>query len=254
MVQLPVSRRWVGFKLPDGNDDLHLREDMRSERTLALELIDRLAISDPPLDWQVLTLTDFEALLLALYRHLFGNAIEANAKCANQSCGQQVEISFQIDSFIKHHRARDVRGLRPGSEPGWYAIAEGLEFCLPTVGDQLAVQAESDPVDALRRRCVRAVEPTRNDLGRAERAMAAMAPLLSGSVEGHCPHCGTVVEAYFDVPAFVVHELRTQAMLIYEDVALLASRFHWSEQHILSMPATRRQHYCELLRQDAAVI
>ena len=136
-------------------------------------------------------------------------------------------------------------------EAGWFSLA-GIDatFRLPTVGDQLAVGREADPVAALAGRCVRGSASARLD-----RAMAAMAPPLSGPIEGLCPHCGRTIQLGFDVPPFVLRELRVQALPICEHVHLLASHYQWSEEKILSLPTVRRQHYVDLVlseRQGAA--
>jgi hypothetical protein len=73
--------------------------------------------------------------------------------------------------------------------------------------------------------------------------MAAMAPVLSDAVQGRCPKCGGSFDMYFDVQSFVLSELRGQASFLYEDMHLVASRYHWAEHEILEMPVRRRAHY-----------
>jgi hypothetical protein len=73
-----------------------------------------------------------------------------------------------------------------------------------------------------------------------------MAPPLSGELEGACPECGTRMPVYFDVLDYVLRELRQRAASLFEDVHILASRYHWAEDVILRMPAYRRQTYVEL--------
>jgi hypothetical protein len=57
----------------------------------------------------------------------------------------------------------------------------------------------------------------------------------------------------FDVPVFVLSELRTRAALIHEDVHLLGRAYHWSEASILAMPRTRRERYADMVRADRGV-
>jgi hypothetical protein len=87
---------------------------------------------------------------------------------------------------------------------------------------------------------------------RIERAIAQMAPEVTGSVGGACPACGAPVEALFDVPAFVVPELRRQAVEVYTEVHLLARAYGWSEAVILALPGARRRRYAELVREGQA--
>jgi hypothetical protein len=78
--------------------------------------------------------------------------------------------------------------------------------------------------------------------------MEAMAPSLSSDLEGVCPECGASVSLYFDARWFCLRELRDRARFLYQDVDLLARRYHWTESEILSMPRTRRTSYAELAR------
>jgi hypothetical protein len=75
-----------------------------------------------------------------------------------------------------------------------------------------------------------------------------MAPSLSQDLLARCPECGAEVTVAFNARSFCLRELRDGAAFLYEEVALLAGRFHWSEADILAMPRTRRQRYIELAR------
>ncbi len=44
---------------------------------------------------------------------------------------------------------------------------------------------------------------------------------------------------YFDARWFCLRELRQRATFIYQDVDILARRYHWSETEILALPADR---------------
>jgi len=82
--------------------------------------------------------------------------------------------------------------------------------------------------------------------------METMAPSLSGDLQGTCPECGVEVVVYFDTRQFCLRELRDRAAFIYQDIDLLARRYHWSETDILTMPHVRRTNYAELARQEAS--
>jgi hypothetical protein len=77
--------------------------------------------------------------------------------------------------------------------------------------------------------------------------MAAIAPVLSDVVRGLCPECGIAFDMHFDVQSFVLAELRGQAAFLYEDMHLLAGRYHWSEEAVLQIPSRRRAHYAALI-------
>jgi hypothetical protein len=91
--------------------------------------------------------------------------------------------------------------------------------------------------------------PMRAAPRRIEAAMAQLAPEVTGEVGGACPGCGALLTALFDVPAYVVTELRRLAAGVYEEVHLLAAAYGWAEAAILALPGARRRHYAGLVRE-----
>jgi hypothetical protein len=208
------------------------------DRPLALTLIGRLSSVPQPAD---LVVHDFEALLLHLHALVFGGRIEANATCR---CHHRIDIGFATGDYLRGHAPRRSRAVAAAEMPGWFRLdGEPTSFRLPTAGDQIAVALEADPVSALAARCLR---PARTS-PRIERTMAQLAPLLSGKVAGRCPYCEARVTMNFDVPSFVLTELQVQSSLICDDVHWLASRYSWSEEAILALPAGRRRRYVEMV-------
>jgi hypothetical protein len=62
------------------------------------------------------------------------------------------------------------------------------------------------------------------------------------------PACQTALTAWFDIPAFVMTELRRLAAGIYAEIHLIAAGYGWSEPAILALPGARRRAYAGLLR------
>lgn len=238
MIRLPVSGLHVDARPPGGAEDILLWDAPVLDRALALVLVGRLTSVSEPAD---LVVHDFETLLLHLHGLVFGGTIRADATC---SCRQRIDLSFAANDFLRARRPRRPRHVVPAKEPGWFTLTgqEGA-FRLPTIGDQIAVAAASDPVEALAARCLRGAHIS----ARMERAMAALAPTLSDEVSGTCPYCNARVAFHFDVPSFVLSELKVQAGLVCEDVHLLAGHYHWSEEHILALPPARRRRYVDLV-------
>jgi hypothetical protein len=131
-------------------------------------------------------------------------------------------------------------------------LACAAAFRLPTVADQLAVAGERNGGDELVRRCIRPAGVSLRFRRLVEAAMERMAPSLSGDLQGTCPECGAEVVVYFDALQFCLRELRDRAAFVYQDIDLLARRYHWSETDILTMPYVRRTNYVELARQEAS--
>ena len=237
MLWLPVRGEFVTLSPPGGSEELLVLESQDGDRALALQVIAALSDVRAP---ETLSVHDFELMLLELHRLMSGPALLSDAAC---SCGKRVDISFDVRDLAEHNVPRRPRQVRDADEPGWFGLAgSDLTFRLPAIGDQLAVARTRDPARALIGRCIGGTGPT----GRAQAAMAAMTPTLSGPVEGVCPHCGAAVHLHFDVPSFVMNEVRVQAAELFEEVHLLAERYHWSEEQIVALPSRRRRHYANL--------
>jgi hypothetical protein len=258
---LPVSGILVALRQPTGGDDLLLAEANIEDPALVLELARRLGRAEPGLDWAKLTVSDLDVLILRLRQALLGNRIVADITCRAPECGSRIDISFEIEAYLMHHRPR---GRPPGGrgwtvepcpeEPGWFHLAErcgssSVRFRLPTAADQLLVFGRGDAELALARCCIRLPELPVRLRARVETAMAAMAPRLVSDLQGVCPDCATTVTARFDARRYCLQEMSDRARFIYDDIDALAQRYHWSERAILSMPNTRRAGYAERARQ-----
>jgi hypothetical protein len=246
MFRLPISGYDVEIRLPAGWDELMLLEHGGPEPDVAMALAGRLAVcvTGEKLDVGRLTVTDFETVLLLVRRAVFGDRVQTDVRCPAGDCGARVDVDFRIGDYLAHHAARTPRSVAPASEEGWYRlVGQDLLFRLPSSADQAEALRARDPEGELARRCLRPANSPARTRARAQRAMAAMAPVLSDAVQGRCPKCGGSFDMYFDVQSFVLSELRGQASFLYEDMHLVASRYHWAEREILEMPVRRRAHY-----------
>jgi hypothetical protein len=242
MIRLPVSGIAIGLTAPGGADDLVLMEARLLDRTLALDLLAR--VSDGAV-LAALTVHDFEAALLHLHALVFGGRIVAEARCG---CGERVDAGFAIADYLGHRAPKRPRGVT-AVDGEWFTLKDTAgTFRLPTIGDQIAVAQARDPAAALAALCLRGTPP----LAKIERAMDAMAPALSGVIEGTCPACRRAIALAFDVPFFVLSELRVQAAQVCEHVHVLATHYHWSEENILALPNWRRQHYVDRIAAQRA--
>jgi hypothetical protein len=267
-----------------GAEDLLLLEERENDLALALALVNRLvrpaddeATGGEAADWSHLTASDLDVLVLRLRQGMLGNRVLADVPCTGAGCGRRIDISFEIDTYIGHHFAGDfgAKNLKTAmpiaGEPGWFnlvskggkensaAVASGhdgaestekIQFRLPRVGDLLAASHCADPAEELARRCIRPVEISSRERRRVEGVMEAMAPSLSHDLEGVCPECGATVKVYFDARRYCLRELKDRSAFVYQDIDVLARRYHWAEADILAMPRHRRMNYAELARQE----
>jgi hypothetical protein len=266
--RLPVSRRVLALRQPSGADDLLLVEAARSPRgdaVLACALATRLARAvegDTP-DWGNLSVTDLDAFVLRLRQALIGDRIRADLACPAAGCHRRIDIDFSVEAFLAHHAPQEPAALEAAAEPGWFNLAgersagdpdsRPICFRLPTVRDQLAVMDRPDATEELARRCIRPADLPAQSRAHVEAVMEELAPSLSGELQGVCPECSTTVAVQFDARWFCLRELRERAAFLYQDVDILARRYHWSEGEILALPNVRRAAYVELARQAVEV-
>jgi hypothetical protein len=274
--RLPVSGRTVILRHPTGFEDLLLLEAARTQSgtaALAAALMGRLirTADGEALVWDALSVTDLDAAILRVRQALLGDRIRADTGCPAPGCGCRIDIDFGIEDYLAHHAPRaptpDGWTLEPAEEDGWFcmtelapdpAMLEGLagtgvdrvRFHLPTVADLVAVADDPRPERALTERCLQPADPPERFRQPVEEAMEALAPSLSGDLQGKCPECGHTISVQFDARWFCLRELRERAAFIYQDVDLLARRYHWSEAEILALPHARRAAYAELARRD----
>jgi hypothetical protein len=247
------------------------------------------AASHRSLDWREMPVADLDALILRLRQAVIGDRIRADVICGQSDCGRRIEISFRISEYLGQHKpAKPVlRGswqLEVAEETGWFRLSaqsegtgklaastmegatrssgEGatqetateIRFRLPAVADQLAAAGfrNGDAARELARRCLRPADAPARLRRLAEAAMEALAPALSSELRGNCPECGRDVVVYFEPRRFCLRELRERALFIYEDIDVLARRYHWSERDILALPRARRANYAEFARREEA--
>lgn len=238
MIALPISGRELALRELSGNDALLLLEPSPGDVERMRDILAAVA-GVPPEFIEELPAGDAELLLMMLRRSLFGGTIVAETYCASSECGARIDVSFAIDTYLRHHRPR-ANGASP-REDGWFAAGDA-SFRLPTVRDQIESAREPAADRALLRRCIKSASGAAS-LRRVTALMTRLAPTISDYVGGTCPECGTTVAVYFDVAGFVLHELRTAAAEIYDHVHLLASQYGWSEPEILALPRSRRAAY-----------
>jgi hypothetical protein len=261
-VELPVSRKTVEFRWLDGNDELTILEARGGIVEQAALVLTRLAAvtseAAPSANgafWRRMTVTDFEAALLGLRRFLFGDTMECLFRCMSPLCGAKIESKFSISVFLETATPRVSRGIVESTDrPGWFLLerTRGGDLCfrLPAVEDQISVVGKPDARRLLANRCIESQRRNALAIAAAERAMEAMAPLVSKPLEGLCPECRARVTMPLHVPTFVLQELRMAATGIHAEIHTIAKAYHWDEASILAMPPSRRQAYVDSIRGD----
>ncbi len=249
MIRLPVSNATVELRPPTGADDMVLLEMTGDPVEISIAWLDRLGqcADGVPLDAGSLSLTDLDWLLLEQRRMLLGDDVLARSRCPAANCGVRTDISFRVSEYLLQHQPRKPRQVQSADAPGWFRLrGSTVMFRPPTAADVAAARRTSNPERELAHRTVRPENVTGAELRRAQRAMEVLAPCVPGEVQGRCPDCDTPARFWFDVERYVLRELRFEAEWLYEDVNLLAGRYHWSEERILALPRARRVQYADL--------
>ena len=280
-MQLPVSGLDVTFRFPDGHDDLAILEAGGNTTTgeaaaatleRALEALSRLAkltchptapstsAAPESVSWLNLTVTDFEVALLGLRRFLFGDTVRCIVRC---TCSERLEIDFSISHLL--HEARPCTPARVQASatcPGWFdlqaknslhdPIPRQTTFRLPTVTDQLLALQAPEPYGLLTKRCIHDSHAPGRATMAIERAMQAMSPNLSRSIETVCVACSAPLSAHLYVPFLVLSDLRSSAAHVHREIHIIAATYHWQESAILALPQLRRQAYADAIQQTGA--
>jgi hypothetical protein len=82
----------------------------------------------------------------------------------------------------------------------------------------------------------------------AER-IAELDPQANIALNLNCGACGHEWDSQFDPAAFLFREVESYVARLTNEVHLLARAYAWSEESILSMGATRRRRYLDLVTQ-----
>jgi hypothetical protein len=137
MFQLPVSGIAITIRQPTGREDLLLLEPLSSPLSLCLALAESLVkpLGNERVDWNDMTMTDLEALMLLLRQATLGNSLRAETRCVRSECGARVDADFRVSEYLASQTPRIPRGIEK-QEAGWFGIAgEAVRFRLPRCRD-----------------------------------------------------------------------------------------------------------------------
>jgi hypothetical protein len=170
---------------------------------------------------------------------------DADIRCPG--CRQRFEVTLTLDELLDAGRAAHRTAVEVRIE------GEARRFRLPTGRDQLDWLAHIYPDEAAVVTAMvsaLAMDGARAPAEVIEAALDEADPLLRVPVEARCPDCGCPVECEIDIAGMALARMRRSQDALFGAVDLLASRYHWSEAEILSLPAWRRARYVDLLQTE----
>jgi len=229
------------------------------ERGQRLHPVDRalalLAAADPATSWEELAHLPVgrrDELLLSLREASFGPHFASFTECP--FCGERLEFELATNQL----RIPRPKGLETGDTGVLDAGGFKIRFRLPDSFDLAAIANDPDVPTArqnLLQRCVVSIEregalvnqlPAQVQSQLAER-IALSNPQADIQLELSCPVCRQNWRLSFDIGAFLWAEISSLAKRLLREVHTLARAYGWREADILSMSATRRQAYIELV-------
>jgi hypothetical protein len=198
-------------------------------------------------EWARVSIGERDRQLLQLRQELFGSRFEAIAGCTK--CGERLELAFSTQDLM----------AQPGTSEPLKLTSGGYEvdYRVPTTDDLLAVARNPGQArELLMERCVEA----RNDgvaipasalpdqvVSLLGQKMADADPQAEVQIFLTCPACSHHWPTVFDILSYLWGEIEDWAQRLLQDVHALASAYGWSERDILSMSATRRRLYLEIV-------
>ncbi len=220
-------------------------------------------------DIRDLTVGDREALLLHLRRLSFAEHISSVTTCPAPDCREPMDLELE---------ARDLL-LQP-KEPSAPPVGEArldvagdatwtVSYRAVTGADQEAIARRArsgieDAVELLLDRCVLGITDITGAPVPTNAAFEVLRDRLPQLLSDHdpqaeirlslrCPVCGHAFESIFDTANYLIAELSARGRTIFDEVHLIARRYHWSEADILSLGIGRRRRYLALIHDEMSV-
>jgi hypothetical protein len=202
-------------------------------------------------EWSNASIGERDRRLLQVREALFGPTFEAIATCPK--CGERLELTFSMQDLLTKVDETSMNSEQQRLTAGAYEV----NYRVPTSADLLAVA--NNPGEArklLLERCVEA----RNDGVAIEASalpdevvklvgqkLADADPQADVQILLDCPACSHRWPTVFDILTYLWGEIEDWAQRLLHEVHSLASAYGWSERDILSMSATRRRLYLEMV-------
>jgi hypothetical protein len=247
---LPVSGLVLTVREPTGIDELYVVETGLPPLPALLGLAQRVVSTADghPVDWPGLPATDLDAAALTIRQSWIGDVIRTDIRCPEPGCGERIDVSFSVGTYLDYHRPRRPRGVIQVPDSDWFTLAGAdVRFRIPAVADLLATAP-----DPLSSRCVESRELSRALARRVDRALSALAPSLDDLIGGDCPACEHKVGLRFDPVGYTLAELRNAFAGIHLETHALASAYGWPEDAILALSRGRRRRYASIIAAERA--
>lgn len=194
-----------------------------------------------------LSVGDRQYLMRRLAVHIDDQVTWLTATCGE--CGESFDISL---------RYTDLPVKPAGDEFPETIIASSLgrlHVRVPTGADQEIIATIEDDREAMwvllgrllsHEHSRLAVDPRQlgeEEITAIETVVENMSPEIATHLTTNCPHCDRANHVPMSPYTIFEHSLND----VYEDVHILATTYHWSEEEILALPRSRRHTYLSMI-------
>lgn len=236
-------------------DLLQVWEEGRAQSTIgqSMLLLELLYPGESRENLLELTVGERDAALLYLRGQLFGALLHNTANCP--ACGQKIEWETPVEAL-------QLQPLREDIAIRTFTVEhEGntVLFRLPNTADILAVletEGGASTADLLLNKCMLdadhpGAQAALLSVGLRNAIIGKMAqsdPQADINIAAVCPECTQQWVLHFDIVQYLWTELDSWAYRTIQDIGLLAARFGWSENDILSISRFRRGLYLSMIQ------
>nr|AWJ66030.1 hypothetical protein [uncultured bacterium] len=201
-----------------------------------LALIEGLVDKQTPVDR--LAVGDFERLVAALHREVWGAEVECQADCS--ACDRGFGFTVPLETVTPAAPA-DPDTARQLATTGEVPGPGTSTLSAPRIADLLRCDRA-----ALIAACCHGGTRHADDEA-IERALAEAFPTGADDIAAECPECGAAQVLAFDLCLHVAELLEIERPYLLREVHELADRYHWSLGEILSLRRTDRRALVRLV-------
>jgi hypothetical protein len=243
----PPTNDWRSFGVAE---DLEVDFAATDRPRLVTALLSRCGPrSDAPYWWDQ-AVSDRTAALLRLLASTDGSAqLGLEACCGDPACGERFVFDLPLEAVLEQRPATGpIRATLPEARPVTLRRPTGRDLL---AWNALRPQSRQQALGAMLRSLVIEGDVSVEDAPAIAGVLAEADPLVAFSVSCTCPACDAPAEVSIDLEEIALTRLRQRQGAMLREIHLLASRYGWSEEQILAIPAARRARYLSLIEEGA---
>lgn len=178
-----------------------------------------------------------DRVFAALFERELGGRVDSQAVC--RACGEEYAFGFDLASLLpSQDQAAAETGMRADDE-GRLAVGEHGWVRPPTIGD-VTTYADRDALAA-------ALSGGTLPQERVEAVLEEAVPLLTLDLGTHCAGCDEPQVLRFDIVRYTLESLAAERPLLIRETHLIASRYGWGHDTIMSLTRADRRAFAALV-------